>query len=45
MWIGIAILGYFIGVFLLIRFMQAVSVWDKEIERMEEKAWRKSGKI
>ena len=34
MWITIIILGYFIGVWLLIRFMQAVSSWDDEIGEM-----------
>ena len=35
MWLGIIILGYFTGVFLLIRFLQAVHQWDDEIEAME----------
>ena len=35
MWIGIIILGYFIGFLLLIRFLQAVHNWDDEIEIME----------
>jgi hypothetical protein len=35
MWIGITIIVYFIGVFLLIRFLQAVHHWDDEIEEME----------
>jgi hypothetical protein len=33
--IGLAILGYFLGVFLLIRFFQSVHHWDEEIETME----------
>jgi len=35
MLIGIILLGYFIGVGLLIRFFQAVHHWDDEIEAME----------
>jgi hypothetical protein len=35
MWIGIFILVYFIGVLVLIRFLQAVHHWDDEIEAME----------
>jgi len=35
MWIGIIILGYFMGVLLLIRFLQTVHHWDDEIEAME----------
>jgi hypothetical protein len=31
------ILGYFVGVGLLIRFFQAVSNWDDEIEAMENR--------
>ena len=38
MWIGIIILGYFIGVLLLIRFLQAVHHWDDEIEAMENQS-------
>ena len=34
MWIGIIILGYFVSVFLLIRFLQSVHTWDDEIEVM-----------
>jgi len=33
--IGLAILGYVLGVFLLIRFFQSVHHWDEEIETME----------
>jgi hypothetical protein len=43
MWIGIIILGYFIGVLLLIRFLQAVHHWDDEIEAMEYQS-RKANK-
>jgi hypothetical protein len=35
MWIGMILLGYFIGVGLLIRFFQAVHRWDDQIEAME----------
>ena len=42
MWIGIIILGYFVGVFLLIRFLQAVHHWDYEIEAMENQTNRKN---
>jgi len=38
MWIGIILLGYLFGVFLLIRFLQAVHQWDDEIEEMENQA-------
>lgn len=43
MWIGLIILGYFIGVMLLIRFLQAVHHWDDEIEMMENQS-RSAGK-
>jgi hypothetical protein len=36
MW-TIIILGYFVGVFLLIRFFKAVHNWDDEIKAMEGK--------
>ena len=42
MWIGIAILEYFVGVLMLIRFMQAVHSWDNEIEEMEY--WKQANK-
>jgi hypothetical protein len=35
MWLGIILLGYFIGVWLLLRFFQAVHQWDDQIEAME----------
>ena len=35
MWTGIVILGYVVGIFLLIRFFQAVHRWDEDIEAME----------
>jgi hypothetical protein len=35
MWIGIIILAYFVGVLLLVRFLQTVHQWDDEIEAME----------
>jgi hypothetical protein len=35
MWLGIILLGYCLGVWLLLRFMQAVHNWDDEIEAME----------
>jgi hypothetical protein len=38
MWIAILILGYLVGVFLLIRFLQTVHCWDDEIEAMENQA-------
>jgi hypothetical protein len=38
MWIGIMIVGYFLGLFLLIRFLQAVHHWDDEIEAMNIKS-------
>jgi hypothetical protein len=41
MWIGIIIFGYFIAVLLLIRFLQTVKTWDKEIEEMERGETRK----
>jgi hypothetical protein len=37
MWVGIIILGYFVAVLLLIRFLQTVRFWDDEIERMENR--------
>lgn len=37
MWLTIILLGYFVGVGLLIRFMQAVHMWDDEIEAMENR--------
>lgn len=36
MWIGIVLFVYAVGVFLLIRFLQAVHRWDDEIETMEK---------
>jgi hypothetical protein len=38
MWIGIILLGYCTGVFLLIRFLQAVHHWDDEIAAMENQS-------
>ena len=35
------IIVYFICVFLLIRFMQAINYWDKEIELMNRKEIKK----
>jgi hypothetical protein len=31
----IIVLSYFIGVFLLVRFLQSIHHWDEEIEAME----------
>jgi hypothetical protein len=38
MWIGLAIIGYISGVFLLIRFFQAVHQWDEDIEQLENES-------
>jgi hypothetical protein len=40
--IGIVLLGYFIGIWLLIRFFQAVHQWDDQIEAMDNKKRRRS---
>jgi hypothetical protein len=40
MWIGLAIIGYIGGVFLLIRFFQTVHHWDEEIEQLENESIR-----
>jgi len=41
MWIGLAIIGYLVGVVLLIRFFQTVHRWDEEIEKMENEGCAK----
>ncbi len=38
MWIGIVVVGYAIGMTLLIRFFQTVHRWDDEIEALENRS-------
>jgi hypothetical protein len=38
MLIGIIIISYCIGVFLLVRFLQSIHHWDEEIEAIENQA-------
>jgi hypothetical protein len=38
MWIGIVVVAYIFGIFLLMRFFQTVHSWDEEIEAMQNRS-------